>query len=55
MPLVRIDHSDARTNPTEIATAIHDAIVSVVNLGVVASAVARVWIVLNPEKLTTWR
>ncbi|GAA4195296.1 tautomerase family protein [Microbacterium oryzae] len=29
MPLVRIDHSDARTNPTEIATAIHDAIVSV--------------------------
>lgn len=33
----------------------HDAIVSVVNLGVVAGAVARVWIVLNPEKLTTWR
>lgn len=29
MPLVRIDHSDARTNPAEIAGAIHDAIVSV--------------------------
>ncbi|WP_202980889.1 tautomerase family protein [Microbacterium lushaniae] len=29
MPLVRIDHSDARTNPREIATAIHDAIVEV--------------------------
>lgn len=29
MPLVRIDHSDARTNPAEIASAIHDAIVSV--------------------------
>jgi len=27
MPLVRIDHSDARTNSTEIAGAIHDAIV----------------------------
>lgn len=29
MPLVRIDHSDARANPREIATAIHDAIVEV--------------------------
>lgn len=29
MPLVRIDHSDARTNPAEIASAIHDAILSV--------------------------
>ncbi|GLJ61477.1 MULTISPECIES: tautomerase family protein [Microbacterium] len=29
MPLVRIDHSDARTNPAEIAGAVHDAIVSV--------------------------
>lgn len=29
MPLVRIDHSDARTNSSEIAAAIHDAIVSV--------------------------
>jgi phenylpyruvate tautomerase PptA (4-oxalocrotonate tautomerase family) len=27
MPLVRIDHSDARTNSAEIAAAIHDAIV----------------------------
>lgn len=27
MPLVRIDHSDTRTNTTEIASAIHDAIV----------------------------
>jgi phenylpyruvate tautomerase PptA (4-oxalocrotonate tautomerase family) len=27
MPLVRIDHSDARANSTEIAAAIHDAIV----------------------------
>jgi phenylpyruvate tautomerase PptA (4-oxalocrotonate tautomerase family) len=27
MPLVRIDHSDARTNSTAIAAAIHDAIV----------------------------
>ena len=27
MPLVRIDHSDARTNSAEIAGAIHDAIV----------------------------
>jgi Tautomerase enzyme len=27
MPLVRIDHSDARTNSTAIAGAIHDAIV----------------------------
>lgn len=29
MPLVRIDHSDARTNSSEIAGAIHDAIVAV--------------------------
>jgi len=29
MPLVRIDHSDARTNSTEIAGAVHDAIVAV--------------------------
>ena len=29
MPLVRIDHSDARTNSAEIASAVHDAIVSV--------------------------
>jgi len=29
MPLVRIDHSDARTNTTEIAGAIHDAIVAI--------------------------
>ncbi|GAA4775567.1 MULTISPECIES: tautomerase family protein [Microbacterium] len=29
MPLVRIDHSDARTNSAEIAGAIHDAIVGV--------------------------
>lgn len=29
MPLVRIDHSDARSNPTEISEAIHDAIVEV--------------------------
>lgn len=29
MPLVRIDHSDARTNPAEISAAIHDAIVEV--------------------------
>lgn len=29
MPLVRIDHSDARTNAAEIARAIHDAIVAV--------------------------
>lgn len=29
MPLVRIDHSDARTNSAEIAAAIHDAIVAV--------------------------
>lgn len=28
MPLVRIDHSDARTNPQEIASAIHTAIVA---------------------------
>jgi hypothetical protein len=27
MPLVRIDHSDARVNSSEIAAAIHDAIV----------------------------
>ncbi|KHK97796.1 tautomerase [Microbacterium mangrovi] len=29
MPLVRIDHSESRPNPTEIAGAIHDAIVAV--------------------------
>ncbi len=29
MPLVRIDHSDARTNSAEIAGAVHDAIVAV--------------------------
>jgi phenylpyruvate tautomerase PptA (4-oxalocrotonate tautomerase family) len=29
MPLVRIDHSDSRTNAQEIAGAIHDAIVAV--------------------------
>lgn len=29
MPLVRIDHSDARSNPLEIAAAVHDAIVAV--------------------------
>lgn len=29
MPLVRIDHSDVRANSTEIAAAIHDAIVAV--------------------------
>lgn len=29
MPLVRIDHSDARSNSVEIADAIHDAIVAV--------------------------
>ena len=29
MPLVRIDHSDARTNGSEIAAAIHDAIVTI--------------------------
>ena len=29
MPLVRIDHSDDRTNAPEIAAAIHDAIVAV--------------------------
>lgn len=29
MPLVRIDHSTARTNPAEIAGAVHQAIVSV--------------------------
>lgn len=29
MPLVRIDHSDARTNSVEIAGAIHDAIVAI--------------------------
>jgi len=29
MPLVRIDHSDARTNSAEIASAIHEAIVGV--------------------------
>ena len=29
MPLVRIDHSDARTNSAELAGAVHDAIVAV--------------------------
>jgi phenylpyruvate tautomerase PptA (4-oxalocrotonate tautomerase family) len=29
MPLVRIDHSDARTNSPELAGAVHDAIVAV--------------------------
>lgn len=29
MPLVRIDHSEARTNSTEVADAVHDAIVAV--------------------------
>jgi phenylpyruvate tautomerase PptA (4-oxalocrotonate tautomerase family) len=29
MPLVRIDYSDARTNATEVAAAIHDAIVAI--------------------------
>ncbi len=29
MPLVRIDHSDARTNSTQIAEAVHEAIVAV--------------------------
>jgi len=29
MPLVRIDHSEARTNSAEIASAVHDAIVAV--------------------------
>ncbi|NHI16285.1 tautomerase family protein [Microbacterium excoecariae] len=29
MPLVRIDHSDARTNPAEISDAVHRAIVAV--------------------------
>ncbi|GLI27902.1 putative 4-oxalocrotonate tautomerase [Agromyces rhizosphaerae] len=29
MPLVRIDHSDARPNPAEIANAVHEAIVAV--------------------------
>jgi phenylpyruvate tautomerase PptA (4-oxalocrotonate tautomerase family) len=29
MPLVRIDHSDARTNSGEVAGAVHDAIVAV--------------------------
>lgn len=34
MPLVRIDHSDARTNGPEIAGAIHDAIVAVYGIPV---------------------
>ncbi len=29
MPLVRIDHSSARTNPGQIAAAVHEAIVAV--------------------------
>jgi len=32
----------------------HGEVVAVVNLGAVEGAVARVWIVLNPEKLTSW-
>lgn len=34
MPLVRIDHSDTRTNSAEIADAIHDAIVAVYRIPV---------------------
>ena len=34
MPLVRIDHSDTRTNSAEIAGAIHDAIVAVYGIPV---------------------
>jgi len=34
MPLVRIDHSDARQNPAELAAAIHDAIVEVYGIPV---------------------
>jgi len=34
MPLVRIDHSDARSNSTEISEAIHDAIVEVYGIPV---------------------
>jgi hypothetical protein len=34
MPLVRIDHSDARTNSAEIAGAIHEAIVAVYGIPV---------------------
>lgn len=34
MPLVRIDHSDARTNSAEIAAAIHGAIVAVYGIPV---------------------
>lgn len=34
MPLVRIDHSDARTNSAEIAGAVHDAIVAVYGIPV---------------------
>ena len=34
MPLVRIDHSDARTNPQEISGAVHDAIVAVYGIPV---------------------
>jgi hypothetical protein len=34
MPLVRIDHSDARTNGAEIAGAVHDAIVAVYGIPV---------------------
>ncbi|WP_334151070.1 RNA polymerase sigma factor SigJ [Microbacterium sp.] len=32
----------------------HGAVVSVVNLGVEAGAVTRVWIMMNPTKLTSW-
>jgi len=34
MPLVRIDHSETRTNSTEIAEAVHDAIVAVYGIPV---------------------
>jgi phenylpyruvate tautomerase PptA (4-oxalocrotonate tautomerase family) len=34
MPLVRIDHSDARTNSPELASAVHDAIVTVYGIPV---------------------
>jgi hypothetical protein len=34
MPLVRIDHSDTRTNSAEIAAAVHDAIVAVYGIPV---------------------
>jgi hypothetical protein len=34
MPLVRIDHSDTRTNSAELAAAVHDAIVAVYGIPV---------------------